>query len=381
MKRTSILLLLIVAALGAAYYCYSLTIQEAIVFPVTRNTAINAVPGNLKVLSSLEQIVKTELPGKIKSIKFPSGTGKLSIKKDEVIAELDTTDIDRDIEYLKIRLATVEQREAIGSHLEKEIENHTQDLKNLKTLFEHNQYPEAELQKRQRELTRLERLYEQEKLNHATEKKLISIELEKRLSDREKMTIRSPFDGVLIETYVFEKDHVWGSNNIAKIVSGDYLTEVSINEEDFTGIELDQPVSISLNSHPNQLFQGKITYIFPTANSDTKRRNIYVGIDAPKELLTSGMTGQASIIKSVHENALIIPRRALAGNYVFTVDHSGKVHIRTIQTGFTSIDHVEVLAGLKEGEIVIIEDLLSFRDGQRIKVNKEALAQLANNAK
>lgn len=376
MKRILLSIFLLIGITASGYYFYSLSIREAVVFPVTRNKAVNAVPGNVKVLSCYEQIVKTQIGGKIKSIKFPSGTGKLPVKKDEILAELDTQDIDRDIEYLRIRLNAVDTRQAIGSHLEKEIENSKQDLEHLSTLAKHNQYPEAELKKRTRELARLERLYNQEKLNHVTEKKLIEIELEKRLSEREKMTIKAPFDGVLIETYVVDQDFIWAGNNIAKIIIDEYLVEVSINEEDFSGTAVDQPVMLSFLGHPDKLFQGKVTYLFPTSNADTKRRSIHVATDAPKEILSPGMTGQASIIKDIHENVLVVPRRALAGNFAFSVDKNGRVKIKKVETGFSSIDHIEVLSGLEEGDIVIIEDLLCFKDNQQIKVNKEALKML-----
>jgi len=83
--------------------------------------------------------------------------------------------------------------------------------------------------------------------------------------------------------------------------------------------------------------------------------------------LTPRLTGEANIIVAERENTLIIPSRALLGDRVYAVKN-GKVDIRLVLKGYQGLHNVEVLEGLEEGELVIVEDLDRFKQGNKVKV-------------
>jgi hypothetical protein len=83
------------------------------------------------------------------------------------------------------------------------------------------------------------------------------------------------------------------------------------------------------------------------------------------KLLVPGITGEVNIVVAARDKAVVIPRRALLGRNVFVVK-DGRVEVRTVEVGFTSLNSVEIVRGVEEGEQVIVEDLDRFRSGDRV---------------
>src|SRR5262249_7929444 len=76
--------------------------------------------------------------------------------------------------------------------------------------------------------------------------------------------------------------------------------------------------------------------------------------------LMVGMTGEMNIITGVHQNALLVPTRALLVDQALVVN-GGIVHPRTVNVGFRTLDFAEALSGLAEGDHVIVADQGQFR--------------------
>ena len=76
---------------------------------------------------------------------------------------------------------------------------------------------------------------------------------------------------------------------------------------------------------------------------------------------------EAFVVIARHENALIVPRSAVVDRKVLVIEGSSAV-LRPVEIGFTSIHEVEIVAGLKEGERVVVENLDDLRSGTRVRV-------------
>jgi len=73
-----------------------------------------------------------------------------------------------------------------------------------------------------------------------------------------------------------------------------------------------------------------------------------------------------NVITGVHENALLVPTRALLVDQALVVN-SGIVHSRTVGVGFRTLDFTEVTSGLGEGSHVIVSDQDKFRAGEAVR--------------
>jgi hypothetical protein len=81
------------------------------------------------------------------------------------------------------------------------------------------------------------------------------------------------------------------------------------------------------------------------------------------------MTGEMNIITGTHENALLVPTRALLVDQVLVVKR-GIVQRRTVKIGYKTLDYSEVLGGLDEREHVIVTDQDKFRPGKAVRERK-----------
>jgi multidrug efflux pump subunit AcrA (membrane-fusion protein) len=78
------------------------------------------------------------------------------------------------------------------------------------------------------------------------------------------------------------------------------------------------------------------------------------------------MTGEMNIITGTHQNALLVPTRALLVDQALVVKH-GIVESRTVNVGFRTLDYAEVTSGLTEGTRVIVSDQDKFRPGEAVR--------------
>src|SRR6267378_1645334 len=76
--------------------------------------------------------------------------------------------------------------------------------------------------------------------------------------------------------------------------------------------------------------------------------------------------GEMNIITGTHQNALLVPTRALLVDQALIVN-GGIVHSRTVGVGFRTLDFTEVTSGLQEGSHVIVSDQDKFRPGEAVR--------------
>jgi hypothetical protein len=89
-------------------------------------------------------------------------------------------------------------------------------------------------------------------------------------------------------------------------------------------------------------------------------------MEKPPDNLMVGMTGEMNIITGVHQNALLVPTRALLVDQALVVN-GGIVHAQTVSVGFRTLDFAEALSGVAEGDHVIVADQDKFRSGQPVR--------------
>jgi len=89
-------------------------------------------------------------------------------------------------------------------------------------------------------------------------------------------------------------------------------------------------------------------------------------MEKPPDNLMVGMTGEMNIITGVHENAVLVPTRALLVDQALVVN-GGIVQARTVKVGFRTLDFGEALSGLAEGDYVIVADQDKFHAGEPVR--------------
>lgn len=333
------------------------------VVAVTKDRAISLIPGSVTVRAEYQMELKSETSGRV--IKSELDPGE-PVKTGQVLVQLDPADLDLEIEHIQSEYDAKKKSIAVGSSIKLQLQNAQDALENHERLTKAGNYPQAELEKERRDVKQIEQRLELEKVTNEKEIEAFENTLKVKRRQRDKMTITAQFDGVVSQVYARPGDLIGQSAAIAIIISSSRTVEAKISEENFSGIKIGQKASVRFLGYGTKIYEAKVTKILPTADPETQRYIVHLEVKIEPEKLVPGLTGEVLITVGEREGQAIIPRRGLFGNNVFVVE-DGRVRLRTVEVGYVSLTAVEILKGLKPGEMVIVEQLDRFRDGERVR--------------
>jgi RND family efflux transporter MFP subunit len=139
-----------------------------------------------------------------------------------------------------------------------------------------------------------------------------------------------------------------------------------VDEEDVGEVKVGMEAIVQVYAYRTRTFHAKVAAIQPAADVETQRYTVVLDLEDPPENLMAGMTGEMNIITGTHDNALLLPTRALLIDQALIVKH-GIVQSRTVRTGYRTLDYSEVLDGLSEGDRVVLSDQDKLRPGRPVR--------------
>lgn len=355
--------LVLVAA--AVWFGVQLMRPEAKVVLAKRGRAINAVPGSVTVLAERALQVKSDVSGRIVTSKLELSS---PVVAGGVLIELDTGDLNLQIEQLENERATIQKRVKIGSATQFELQNANEQLENAERLHKQGTVTAVDLERQRRAVKQIEQKLELENVANAQQLAKIENDLKVAHRNRGKMTVRSPVEGVVSAVFANVGDLIPAGEAVATIIADSRLIEARISEENFSGLKVGQAATLRFLSYGATQYAGRVEKILPAADPLTKRYMVHLSAEIDPKLLVPGITGEVNIVVDARDNAVTIPRRALLGQRVFRVK-DGRVELVPVVLGFASLNSVEVLSGLDAGDAVIVEGLDLFRPGDRVSVS------------
>jgi len=193
------------------------------------------------------------------------------------------------------------------------------------------------------------------------------LDLENAKKDMEKAVIIAPIDGVIAPLDVKEEENVssfdYATRIIIELIDPTVMElKADVDEIDVPEVRLWQRAVISVDALPDLQLEGKVTSISPlsTEESGVIFYKVKIGFDVPEYSgIKSGMSATADIIITKRSNVLLVPNRAIeqdsSGNPMVKVMVNEQLEERPIVIGLSDINQTEVVDGLSEGEIVVIE--------------------------
>jgi HlyD family secretion protein len=175
------------------------------------------------------------------------------------------------------------------------------------------------------------------------------------------LQVRSTISGILapLATPVQVGEHVTAGTSVAEVIQRDKLkAALQIAETQARDIQIGQPASIDTH---NGVIPGHVTRIDPAVVNGT--RTVDVMLDGP---LPPGAVPQLSVDGTIDlermSNVLYVGRPALGNEdstlSLFKVDPDGKGATRVpVKVGRASVNDIQVLEGLNEGDTVILSDM------------------------
>jgi len=147
--------------------------------------------------------------------------------------------------------------------------------------------------------------------------------------------------------------------------------EIDASHRDIVRIKKGQAAQLRVSAFPDKVFQGRVAIVNLTADPLTKKFKVEVGIDNPDLILRPNTFGEITLEVSSHEDALVIPQKAvLESKYIFLAGENNQAQRREVTLGLQNADLVEILNGLKEGDFVIVDGNYGLEDGAKIDIQE-----------
>lgn len=171
------------------------------------------------------------------------------------------------------------------------------------------------------------------------------------------MTIYSPIQGTVINKTALAGMRIEPGNELYTIADLSRLWILGdIYEYELPYIELGQTADISLTYMPNKLFKGRLDFISPTVDIQTRTVKVRFDIDNQKGKLKPGMYVNLEL-KIPLGKGLVVSKNAvlLTGEraVVFIYHGDGKIEWRNVTLGARAGELIQVTQGIKEGEKII----------------------------
>jgi RND family efflux transporter MFP subunit len=345
--------------------------KEAYVSKVSVGRAINAVSGNVQIIPAQSLEFKSLENGYVTKIrkKFSRSNIPNLVKKNELVCYITNQEIENEIQDNFHQLEIIFQKFKMGTSLDIGLQSLKNDLIHSQNLLGMNVLSLKDFEKNFREVQKIDRQVKEQYLSLSDHFYKIKENI-KNLENRKKnmLEIRSPIDGIIINLNIMLGQYIQSGLTIGKIISKENMAEINISEEDFSGIIPGQKSLITLLGYSNNQIVGKIFKILPITNASIRSRSVLVLIDPKHKFISSGMTGEARIIKGKRNDSLLIPRRSLINDFVLKISEKKRVIKQKVKVGFSDLKHVEILEGLNIGDLVITENIQDFYEGDRIKI-------------
>ena len=171
------------------------------------------------------------------------------------------------------------------------------------------------------------------------------------------LTVYAPSTGVVLTREALPGKYVEPGITLYELADlATVWISADIYESEVAAIRLNQPATVAFAAYPGELFQGKVSYIHPSLN--TEARTVRVRIELPNSALKlkPGMYGNV-VLRSESVETLVVPKEAVLDTglrQLVFLDHGQGVYQPTqVTLGRRSQDRVEVLEGLRDGDRVV----------------------------
>ncbi|MDX1952968.1 MAG: efflux RND transporter periplasmic adaptor subunit [Verrucomicrobiota bacterium] len=200
-----------------------------------------------------------------------------------------------------------------------------------------------------------------------------SLELNKRqLRDAR---ILAPFSGIVSARNISPGQVITKNSTLTWIIDMDPVkVEFNVPERFVSQLKVGQKIDVKVATFQDRTFSGTVFFVSPFVNPTNRSAQVKAEIPNKEFLLKPGMFANLDLTLTVRENSLVIPETSLAQvldrdkAMVFVVDAQGNAQIRQVGLGIRLPGLVEIVSGVTENEVVIIEGVQKAIPGKPVRV-------------
>lgn len=183
--------------------------------------------------------------------------------------------------------------------------------------------------------------------------------LERSGKAQRSVPLRAPHGGIITELNARQGGYVTPDIRIYTLAD---LSRVWVNVDIYASqlpwIKPGDPVTLSIPALPERQWQGRIDYLYPTLNTQSRTVQARLAFANPDGVLRPGMYGTARIQAGSQAERLVVPSEAvLRGanrNVVLIAEGEGRFRPVVVRTGAESGGFTEILDGLQAGQKAVV---------------------------
>lgn len=307
-------------------------------------------------------------------------------------------------EHIKLSEAQLEQAKAVYAAALKDYENKNENFLKVKTLYERDAISEKDLKDSDTLQAAAESSLENaeqgvniaqynldilkdgvpEEAIRAAEANVTAakVQLDELYNNKGKTNIYSPIEGTILAKYIEKGAVIQPGTPLYEI--GDYdsaYISVDVLIEDIRKISKGQKVIISGDAVDDKEIPGDVYFIASRAVSKVsslgvaqQRIEVRVKFDNSRLRLKPGYSLDVDIIASEKPSTVYISDKAvfeLDGNDTVFVVKNNRLELREVECGIENEDFTEILSGLEDGELVVVDPENELKPGKKVRLKKQ----------
>jgi HlyD family secretion protein len=184
------------------------------------------------------------------------------------------------------------------------------------------------------------------------------------------LRVRAGIDGVLVEMPLHVGEHVLPGTMLAKVVQPNHLmAELKIAETQARDVQIGEPASVDTH---NGLISGTVMRVDPAVQNGTVTVDVKLTGEMPRGARPD-LSVDGTIDLERLDNVLYVGRPAFGQEdstiSLFKLESDGRDAVRVpVKVGRASVNSIQVLDGLKEGDTVVLSDMSRWDNTDRIRL-------------
>ncbi len=168
------------------------------------------------------------------------------------------------------------------------------------------------------------------------------------------LTVYAPSSGIVMKREALPGKYVEPGTILYEIADlSTVWISADIYESEVVATKLGQPATVTFAAYPGEIFSGKVAYVYPTLNTETRTVRVRLEFLNPGLKLKPGMYGNVTL-QTDAVRTLVVPKEAVLDTglhqLVFMDRGQGRYEPVSVKLGRRGQDAVEVMEGLKEGD-------------------------------